>query len=73
MDTKSSELRCYKVAGIFRCFTQWLCWVSLFLSWELEPYQPLALVIYAIFPILEIRLQYSENGIDPSLEEAGIA
>ncbi len=33
---------------------------------------PHSLVIYAIFPILE-KYDYSLNGIDPSLEEAGIA
>ena len=42
-----------QVAVSSRPFPQWLCWVSLFLSWGLEPYRPTALVIYAIFPILE--------------------
>ena len=40
---KKQRTGCYKLRVSSRPFPQWLCWVSLFLSWGLEPYQPLQL------------------------------
>ncbi len=63
-----------QVAGIFRDIPQWLCWVSLFLfHGSLGNFTPFPWLFTAIFPDFRKYDYQPPNGIDPSLEEAGIA